>query len=66
MLQWTEEVQLLQEEMSCVLAFYQYQAALWDERGTLWMRNQFLDLWDGVCACAAKQSTINHNQHANL
>ncbi|KAG2341246.1 hypothetical protein BDR05DRAFT_977033 [Suillus weaverae] len=32
-MRWAEEVKLLQEEMCCVLQFFQWQATWWDERG---------------------------------
>ncbi|KAF9506632.1 hypothetical protein BS47DRAFT_1305001 [Hydnum rufescens UP504] len=62
MQQWGEEVQLLQEEMHQVLAFFEYQAAWWDSRGTSRTDTCFLDLRDGVRAYAAKQAAIYRNR----
>jgi hypothetical protein len=62
MQRWGEEVQLLQEEMRRALAFFDYQAALWDSRATLRTDDQFLDLRDGVRAYAAKQASINRKR----
>ncbi|KAF9508995.1 hypothetical protein BS47DRAFT_1282674, partial [Hydnum rufescens UP504] len=62
MQQWTEEVQLLKEEMWCVLAFCEYQVDWWDKRTSLWSSLVFNNLWDGVCADAKKQASIHHNR----
>ena len=59
---WTEEVQLLKEEMRRVLAFCDNRAAWWDERISLRGGDTFDNLRDGIHAYAAKQASILRNR----
>jgi hypothetical protein len=62
MQRWTEEVQLLQEEMRRVLAFCEYHASWWDKRVSLRGGDIFDDLRDGIRAYAAKQASIQRSR----
>lgn len=55
---WNEEVQLVKEEMRCILAFLEWKATWWTEvgGGDLGVR---ADIADGIRAYAAKQASIN-------
>ncbi|KAF9507538.1 hypothetical protein BS47DRAFT_1366595 [Hydnum rufescens UP504] len=59
---WAEEVQLLQEEMRCVLQFSEYCAAWWEDWKSLHMPRLLLNLSDGIHAYAAKQASILHDR----
>lgn len=56
---WTEEIQLVQEEMRRVLAFLEWKALWWTEEGGGKLDVK-PDIADGIRAYAAKQASINH------
>ena len=55
---WDEEVQLVTEEMRCVLAFLEWKASWWDRQGEAQL-NISHDILEGVHAYAAKQAHVN-------
>ena len=55
---WHEEVQLVKEEMRCVLAFLKWKAVWWTKEGGRVLDIQ-PDIADGIRAYAAKQAHIN-------
>lgn len=63
-LRWSEEVELLQEEMTRVLRFFSWQADWWEEQTT---RLSGLDLQqqEGIKAYAMRQAHIRRTMHAN-
>ena len=58
MQRWSEEAQLLQEEMRRVMLFCENRAVWWDHRSSSRTNNLFLDLQDGTRAYAAKQASV--------
>ena len=55
---WDEEVQLVAEEMRCVLAFLEWKAGWWDRQGEAQL-NVSYDILEGACAYATKQAHVN-------
>jgi hypothetical protein len=61
---WLEEVELLQEEMRRVLAFFDWHAAWWKERATpkTWLGSVENE---GAVAYALRQADIRYAMHAH-
>jgi hypothetical protein len=58
---WTEEVDLLQEEMRRVVMFLEWKSADWLARADVCGENLALDIQSGLIAYAKKQASIYHN-----
>ena len=61
---WTEEVQLLQEEMCWIGVFFAYHVMPWESQaGSQLLEIPSLDvgLQEGFCAYAAKQGAMYHD-----
>ncbi|KAG2041298.1 hypothetical protein BDR03DRAFT_932218 [Suillus americanus] len=58
-LQWSEEVELLKEEMCRVLQFFAWQAAWWEEQGK-WHVGECTAHTEGLQAYAARQANVCH------
>lgn len=58
---WTEEVELLQEEMRRVVTFLQWKSADWLARTEVRSGDLALDIQSGFSAYAQKQAAIYHN-----
>ncbi|KAJ8593477.1 hypothetical protein M405DRAFT_705554, partial [Rhizopogon salebrosus TDB-379] len=64
-MRWSEEVELLQEEMRRVLQFFSWQATWWDnqkERRFV----EFTEEHDGLRAYAARQGSLRRDFHRNF
>jgi hypothetical protein len=58
---WNEEVQLLKEEMRRVLAYFEYKAAWWVERGDAEGRETTPELAEGLRAYAEDQAQLQRD-----
>ncbi|KAJ8591371.1 hypothetical protein M405DRAFT_851366 [Rhizopogon salebrosus TDB-379] len=56
-MRWSEEVELLHEEMSRVIQFFQWQVDWWEEQRYL-RSDQVPEVLEGLAAYAAKQASI--------
>ncbi|KAG1812885.1 uncharacterized protein BJ212DRAFT_1232236, partial [Suillus subaureus] len=56
-MRWAEEVELLHEEMRCVLRFFEWQANWWVEQGH-WHTEMDIECLEGICTYATKQAGI--------
>lgn len=56
-LQWSQEVELLREEMRRVLQFFAWHAGWWEEQGNRCISDQAADT-EGLQAYAARQADI--------
>ena len=58
---WTEEVELLQEEMRRVVAFLEWRSNLWLARADGRGENLTFDVQSGLSAYAQKQAAVHHD-----
>ncbi len=56
-MRWTEEVQLLQEEMRRTQEYHDWRAGWWEKQAVLTVQ-QRADLLEGMCAYAHRQASI--------
>lgn len=59
---WAEEVELLQEEMRRVLAYFDWHARVWIERGNGWAEIDD-EQREGLVAYAHRQAAIQQSLH---
>ncbi|KAG1892824.1 hypothetical protein F4604DRAFT_1913518 [Suillus subluteus] len=62
---WFEEIQLLLEEMRCIIEFLAWQAKWWDEQATLRVAERSVDV-EGLAAYAKRQATIRRSLSARF
>lgn len=63
-MRWTEEVELLQEEMGRVLRFFSWQGQWWEAQASR-LTGLEADQLEGVAAYAMRQANIRREMHAN-